>query len=180
MADLTPPLKGYSLWFETSGKDHDRLQELVDDLAAAFGTRPFRAHATLLGLLEKEPEDLGGIKEHCEMLARGAKGLMTEVTGVSARNAHFQAVFMPVVPNLKLLELSKRARELFGHENDPPFMPHWSALYGDLSHGDKLQASDRIWERISFPLVVPITDITLVAVAGYPDEWHVIERFPLT
>lgn len=180
MADLKPPLTGYSLWFETSGRYQERLQKLVDELASRFATCHFAAHATLLGLLEMGPGNLEDIKTHCQILVSGATGLTTEVIGVGARNMHFQAVFMPAVPNAKLLELNKRARGLFGHENDAPFMPHWSALYGDLEQDAKQIASDLIWEQIAFPFVVPITDITLVDVTGYPDEWKVIERYPLT
>jgi len=179
MSDLKPPLQGYSIWFEAKEDDQQFLQSLMDDLAREYGTRAFTAHATLIGLLEKKPSDLSVIKQACLELAGSYRDITTEIIGIGMRNAHLQSVFLPVAPNDDLVAINQEIGALLGHEADPPYMPHWSAVYGDLDTSAKHAIVQKLLKRITFPKTVAITAITLVDVSGYPNEWKIVERYLL-
>ncbi|MEX1997539.1 MAG: 2'-5' RNA ligase family protein [Candidatus Andersenbacteria bacterium] len=180
MADLKPPLKGYSLWLEAKKSDQQFLQSLVDSLAQEHGVRSFGAHATLIGLLDKGPSDLATIAQACEEIASGYRDVTSEIIGVGIRDMYFQSVFLLVTPTKDLVDMNQKARTLLGHESDSPFMPHWSALYGDITRHQKDAVAQRLITEVSFPHVVTINNIALVDVQGYEDEWKVVRRYPMT
>lgn len=180
MADLKPPLTGYSLWLEAREPEQRFLQLLVYDLAREYSTRPFGAHATLLGLLDKREADLDTIGQACEKITSEFRGVVTEIIGVGTRDMYFQSVFLLVAPSEDLVVMSRRARTLLGHESDPPFMPHWSALYGDLDRRAKALIARELVTKLELPRVVAINNVALVDVRGYPDEWKIIQRYPFT
>ncbi|TSC72886.1 MAG: hypothetical protein G01um101438_285 [Parcubacteria group bacterium Gr01-1014_38] len=179
MADLKPPLKGYSLFLEAEGSEQKFLQELVDDLARKNRTFTFPAHVTLLGLLDKTPADLDHVKQAGREIAAGYRGVVTEIVGMGIRRMYFQSVFLPVSPSSELMTMSQQARVLLGHEADPPFMPHWSAVYGDIDERQKRAIVRDLMGVVPFPKVVAIKNIALADVSGYPDEWKILERYPL-
>lgn len=178
MADLKPPLTGYALWLEAREPEQQFLQSLVDDLAREYNTRPFGAHATLLGLLDKGEADLDTIGKACEEIASEYRGVVTEIVGVGIRNMHFQSVFLLVAPSKDLVAMNHRARALLGHEDDPPFMPHWSAVYGDPDRRMQEFIARELINRVTLPRVVTVSNIALVDVQGYPDEWKVVKQYP--
>lgn len=180
MADLKPPLIGYSLWLEAEEKEQAFLQTLVDDLARRHGTRRFGAHLTLLGLLEKTENDLEYIRRSSEDIAKNTAMLTTEIIGIGIRDMYFQSVFLPVSPSPELLRLNDAARKYFGHSGDAPYMPHWSGIYGDLGVATRHEVASSILFILRFPFTVPITNLALVDVKGYPDEWTVKERYPFS
>lgn len=180
MADLKPPLTGYSLWFEAAETEQEFWQELIDDLAHEGNTRSFRAHGTLIGLLDKGPADVDQISRACREIAGSYRSVATEIIGVGMRDMYFQSVFLLALPTADLVAMNQQARKLLGHEHDPPFMPHWSALYGDFEWSVRKTATQRLLSRLVLPRTIPIAAITLVDVQGYPDEWKVIERYPFT
>jgi 2'-5' RNA ligase len=179
MSDLKPPLAGYSLWLEADEENQADLQALADDLAHSFETRGFLAHATLLGLLDKSSADLDSIRAACAEIASIYNAVEGELIGAAVREAHFQCVFMPMVPTRELLAMNHRARHSLGHEMDPPFMPHWSAVYGDLDQVAKSGIVSAIQQRVAFPRRIQLQTLAVADVDGYPDEWEIIERYPL-
>jgi 2'-5' RNA ligase len=178
MADLKPPLSGYALWLEAHDEEQRKLQGVADELAQQHHTRSFGAHATLLALLDKTEADVDRIREVARTLAAQGRGLETEIIGIGMRQQYFQAVFLVAAPSADLMALHQQARTLLGHENDPPFMPHWSALYGDLDQATKTAIAQNLFSELTFPWRVPLRTIALVSAKGYPDGWKVIERFP--
>ncbi len=179
MADLKPPLKGYSLWFMAKEDAHKQLEAIVNRLTQKFNTRRFEPHATLSGLLNYSLNDLAVMVDITGSMARKAQCFNVEIIGVGKRNMHLQSIILPVVPHTKMMELNRIARTCFHHENDPPYFPHFSALYGDLSREEKLEAQDLIEEIMNFPTSVTIDSIALVEVHGHPDEWKIVTQFPL-
>ena len=57
MADLKPPLDGYSIWLMSSADLNGGIQELIDEFGSCLDICRFPAHATLIGLLDKGPSD---------------------------------------------------------------------------------------------------------------------------
>jgi len=179
MPNSKPPLKGYALWFEAVQQDQEFLQELIDVIANDYETRDFGAHATLLGLADKTEADLSSMRDVCKRLAGVYNRIEVELVGVGVRNMHFQSVFLMMVPSLELFDLNGQARCAFGHGSDPPYMQHWSAMYGDVDRQEKNYAVKYLICEMEFPRLITVNNIALVDVEGYPNEWNVIERFPL-
>lgn len=166
------------MWLEAGEPGQQFLQSLVGDLAREYNTRPFGAHATLLGLLDKSEADLDTIGKACEEIVSEYHGVITEIIGVGIRNMHFQSVLLLVAPSKDLVAMNHRARTFLGHDDDPPFMPHWSAVYGDLNQQTKESIARELVTKITLPRVVTVRYIALVDVRGYPDEWQVVQRYP--
>jgi hypothetical protein len=176
MSDLKPPLTGYSLWFMAKEEHHRSLQTMVDDLLK-YGTRRFEAHATLIGLLEMTDE--AAVLRGAEVVALDATSFDVEIIGTASRDRYFQSVFLTCVPSPEASRLNERARAIFGHQNDPPFMLHWSALYGDMDSGLKKAIRRDIENRFLFPMTATIDAIAVVDCTGYPAQWKIVRRFPL-
>lgn len=179
MPDIKPPLQGYALWLVAEEKEQQSLQQLVDQLANSYKTHGFSAHATLLGLLDKTWAEVDEIKKISKDIANSFSGIAAEIVGVGMRQIYFQSVFLPVVPATELVAMNLLARKLLAYKNDPPFMPHWSMVYGDLDEATKKAIVNEIINQRQFPHVVPIRQLALVDVHGYPNEWKVIEQYPL-
>jgi hypothetical protein len=177
MTDLKPPLTGFSLWFMTSGEHRAFLQSLIQELSAIYQTPAFEAHATLIGLLEREDESvvMAGARE----LARVGAPFEIEIIGTDIRDHYFQSVFLTCAPAPEAVRLNARARSLFHHEDDPPLMLHWSAVYGDLDAVVKQTIKHNIDSRLSFPRRVPVAELAVVNTKGYPPDWNIVQRFPL-
>jgi 2'-5' RNA ligase len=181
MPDLKPPLKGYALWFMVDDESHKTLQQLVDDLARSFDLRPFEFHATLIGLLDHKPDQLPLIREMTSRLARMERPFNLEIVGIGQRDQHFQSVFLPVVSNREALNLNTGARIKFQKPDEAnPFFPHFSAAYGDLEPVTKAAIRTVMHDRLTFPMSVNITSLAIVDVHGYPDEWKIVDRIPLS
>lgn len=180
--DLKPPLPpGYSLWLMPSGTAQDEMQGLIHQIAQAFDLKTFSAHATLLGLLRSQPaEDLDVKLDLVERLASEIAPFSLEMIGVGMRAMYFQSVFIPVVPSPEVVAANVRARELFGHEADPPYMPHFSVAYGDIAPVVKSSIATAIRGLYTFPKLIPIECVALVDHSGYPNEWKIVWEDLLT
>lgn len=180
MADLKPPVKGYALWLEAKPHDQEVFQDLADGLAGIYGTCRFLAHATLTPLLDTRASDLDNVRRVCTLLAESYRGVTMELVGVGMRDAYFQSVFMPAVPTADLMRMNLQARQQLGYEIQTPYMPHWSAVYGDLHRWVKQAVVQVLLAQFVFPKIVPLGTIALVDLRdGYPKNWEVIDRFPL-
>lgn len=176
--DLKPPIRGYSIWFMAGGEGHDQLRKVIEELGKLAGGPRFNAHATLLGLLDYTSDQKKWLEFGTETLARQSPPIDVELLGIGMRNVYFQSMFLPIVPTQPLMELNQTARLIFHRQNDPPFMPHVSLLYGDFDWQLKREALQRIIATLTFPLHVTFDQIALVRVDRYPNEWVIEKEFP--
>ena len=179
MSDIKPPIKGYAIWFDADVESQTKLQGLINTLAEWYEVESFLAHATLIGLLDKTKADLEAMQLACRELAGMFSEVLCEITGVGVRDAYFQSVFLTAVPSDKIVAINSQARILLGHEADVPYMPHWSAVYGDFSAEIKKGIVSDAWGTVELPMTVQLRNINLVDVSGHPKEWKIIESFPI-
>lgn len=178
--DPMPPLKGYSLWLMGSGKGWQSLQRLMSlSQAIALSDSTFFAHATLIGLLDFRSIQKDELEQGALQLAQTCNPLTIEVTGIGMRDVYFQSMFLPIQPSVELMQLNTQARRIFKHENDPPFMPHLSLIYGYPKWLIKAEIAKMLMLEIQFPLSITLDQLALVRVDGYPHEWEIEAKFPL-
>lgn len=177
-ADRKPPIHGYSLWFMASEEYHRELQRAIEELSKFSGGPRFDAHATLIGLLDYTGDHKKKLVLGAEALSRQSSPIDVELLGVGMRNMYFQSMFLPISPTQPLVELNQAARLIFHHQNDPPFMPHVSLLYGEFDWQLKREALQRVAAMLTFPLLVTFDRLALVRVDGYPNEWVIEKKFP--
>ena len=177
MSDPKPPLEAYALWLMAKGAEHDGLQYLIDELAHQLGTKRFRAHATLIGLPDCPHDKATAVIAAAESIAQKHKPFSLELTGVGVRDAHLQSVFLNAVTTDAFVEANRDAQNTLG-KTPAPFL-HGSLIYGDLDTATKADARTFVHDRIHFPHVITITHVAAVKAYGYPDEWEILESFPL-
>ncbi len=177
MADLKPPLTGFALHFTPSGKELELLQGLIDMLVQKYNVPPFDAHVTLLPLLDIKDQE--AVFAGVEKLAASEHSFSIETIGVGMRNQYFQSVFLTCVPAPEVIRLNTLGRQHFYGQDGPPMMPHWSMVYGDLDVATKQAIKRDIEEHLTFPFLVPITEIAVLSAQGSEKDWKYIQRFPL-
>jgi len=118
---------GFSLWIVPDGEERDRLTALIASLARRFGGPVFEPHVTLLaGVTGAE----GGVVARAERVLRASKALSLCFTGPEAGDTYFRALYLRVEPSPELLALHQAACDAFTRQDDPPYLPHLSLLYG--------------------------------------------------
>lgn len=178
MADIRPPLhEGYSIWFTLEDSQQKQLQRHISRLAKKFGGNDFLAHGTVIGLLDKKAAELEDLEEKTQQLAKQCSPFEIEVIGFGARDAYFQSLFLVIAPPLPLVDMNAKARKLFGHESDPPFMPHLSLMYGMFDWKTKQAAAKTL--KLEFPVKYKVRSIALVNVEGNAEQWWNVREYPL-
>src|SRR5437870_349676 len=102
MADLKPPLAGYSLWLESNDEEKRFFQGLINALAVRYGGQRFDPHVTLLSLLNWPEDKFEEAQYHLDSLVEGVKIFSLELIGIGRRDQYFQSVFLPAVPTPEL------------------------------------------------------------------------------
>lgn len=117
----------YHLWLRPSGRAQDLLGTAIQTLAHRLQAPVFEPHVTLLGnLIGTEHELL----VRTERLAEKLQPLPITLTEPSYREEYFQCLFLKVKETPSILDAHTAARNLFGHEHGPAYMPHLSLVYG--------------------------------------------------
>jgi 2'-5' RNA ligase len=70
-----------------------------------------------------------------------------------------------------------QAREIFGRQQDPDFMPHLSLLYGNFDAATKEQIIASIGP--AFNQSFPVAAIHLFSTSGEPKDWFLAQSFEL-
>ena len=75
------------------------------------------------------------------------------------------------------MKANQKAREIFQRQEDPPFMPHISLLYGNLPQAIKEKAIQEIKDELS--LEFSVQDIHLVASSSRipVEDWEYVKKF---
>src|SRR5207245_1586674 len=91
-------------------------------------------HVTLLGRISGPERKI--VSKSAE-LAQRISPFATRLTRVDYLDRYYQCVFVRVAARDPLVKAHRAAREVFGLEKSPAFMPHLSLIYGDLARDFK-------------------------------------------
>ncbi|UCH10272.1 MAG: hypothetical protein JSU61_13940 [Fidelibacterota bacterium] len=175
MSSHTPERIIYSLWHIPRGVHYRRLTQAIQHFSQACRTPAFEPHLTLLG-------GLTGREDHIISQTARLAGLLhrypIQLTTMSGLKEYFRCLFVSVEPTELVMTAGDQARDLFQHQDDPPYLPHVSLMYGDCDNQIKQAIIARLGETFSGEF---ITDsIYLYDTTGKPESWQRVRSFTLT
>jgi Cyclic phosphodiesterase-like protein len=156
---------------------------IVGTMAMELGTFHFLPHITLVAALMEPVED---ILQKTRQLATMVAPYEFHLQDVAQKDAYFQCVYATMKLTDQVLNANTAARTVFEEkQNDPPYMPHLSLIYGDFTAHEK---NERLIPKLRQQLLdgapetetIPVDAIEIWSTQGDVKEWYLVERVPLT
>lgn len=176
---------GHSLWMVPAPDSaaFSAYSEIIAETADSLGTFPFLPHITLVAAMMKGEED---VLERTRRLAAELAPYEFELDSVGYRDAYFQCVYAHLKRTESVVGANKLAREFFPErQSDPPYMPHLSLVYGDLTAEQKEKdvipkLETALKKRSSETTILPMDSIQVWSTQGDVREWYLVDTIPLT
>jgi len=157
------------------GELYDELDQIISQLSKEYAAPLFKPHITLLGdIVETEERIMSKIAE----LANFLKPFSVFFTTLDSLDEYFRCVFVQAKETDGIMAANAKAREIFNRQQNPPFIPHLSLLYGVFSSETKEQIIAKVGKE--FPRTFQIQSIYVVASSKNidPKDWRVLKEFP--
>lgn len=164
--------KGYTLWLMPKGEVYNRFESLIKKLAKEYGGPIFEPHVTLLGDIEQSEEE---VIRKTEQLVLGQKPFPITLKQIDYQDYHFRALFVRAEITESLLSLHNRAKEIFGMQDIPSYMPHLSLLYGNYPNELKEKIISEIGREQTAQFEV--SSVYLIK-GGEVKDWQIVKEFP--
>lgn len=164
--------KGHSLWLMPTGEVYDKFSALIKRLAGEYNAPIFEPHITLLGEVMQLEEDL---LKKAEQLVLGQKPFPITLKTLDYQNFYFRALFVRAERTIPLQALHDRAKEVFGMQNIPDYMPHLSLMYGNFPQSVKDQIIKVIGNNQTTEFTV--NGIHVFETGGEVNKWHMVKEF---
>jgi hypothetical protein len=152
------------------------LAERIDGLALRLGTPRFEPHVTLLGGVLAPGEQ---VIEKTRTLTAELGPIRLQLTRPGGRDEFFRCLFLEVEAEPALADAHRRARELFGKSDEPPFFPHMSLVYGGLAPEAKNALLLELESDASWRGATLASELRVVLTEGSVEEWRVLETLPM-
>lgn len=162
------------MWLTPEGGEALPLKRLIADLSRSLHSSLFIPHVTLLGDVSRSEER---ITYYCRRLAAGMPSFRVRFAGVGWSDSYFRCLYLNVDPSPSLLKARGTAIDKCGVVNDRSFLPHLSLAYGELDEARKRVIAREVVRP--YPPGFNATHLDLVRTQGRPEDWRLIERFPL-
>lgn len=164
--------KGYTLWLMPKGEIYGKFAELIKKLAGEYGGPIFEPHVTLLGGIELPETEM---ISKTDQLVESQKPFPVTLRQVDFEDYHFRALFVKAEITPALLSLRERAKKIFGMQDIPPYMPHFSLLYGNYPNELKEKIIAEIGRDQTAQFEVNSVFLTK---GGEVKDWKIINEFP--
>lgn len=163
--------EGYTLWLIPKGEIGKRFSDLIKKLAKENNAPVFSPHITLLGSCTNDEKEA---ISKTQQLVSGQKPFTVKLGEIDYEDYHFRTLFIRAEKSEPLLALHNKAKEIFGNQDIPPYMPHLSLLYGIFPNELKEQIIKEIGRDQSAEFEV--NQVTLVK-GGEVAEWKIVGEF---
>lgn len=120
--------EGYHLFIEPAGGLGEKLQWTINALAQTYGGPSFVPHVTLLARIPDGPEE--ALLQKAAQLAQSLVPFEISLDEEGMEDAYFRALYLHAGGEA-VKEAHAKANEAFGMQDDAPYMPHLSLLYGN-------------------------------------------------
>lgn len=187
---------GHSLWMVPTGDSLTQMQALVNEIGNKVGTRSFLPHITLVAALMGPIDEIlattkllaSQLEPYSFYWRRDNETSGDDEMPIGFKDAYFQCVFAQLQLSKDVMEANALARRCFPERSsDPPYMPHLSLVYGDLTEVDKtskvipyiqtkLQEASKGSDSLR---VLPVNAIEVWSTQGDVSEWYLVQRIPL-
>jgi 2'-5' RNA ligase len=164
----------YSLWLMPAGDLYYWLADTILDLSRKYSTPTFEPHVTLLARISGPERKI--VSKSAE-LAQRISPFTLRLTRVDYLDRYYQCVFVRVATRDPLVKAHRAAREVFGLEKSPAFIPHLSLVYGDLARDVKERIVAELGWR--FESTFKARSLDLVLTRGEPSAWRRLRGFGL-
>lgn len=161
----------YSLWFIPVGEIYTKLAILIKDLSKKYSGPVFEPHITLLPDIVLSEEE---IVEKTSKLVSNKNPFSVEVDNIDYQDAYFKNLFIKVKLNDDLVNLYNEAKQIFRLDNDKPYMPHISILYGNHSKKTKEEIIKKISLKFNQKFLVKSI---VISTSGEVSEWKKVKEF---
>jgi 2'-5' RNA ligase len=162
-----PKLSHYSLWLMPTGEVRQRLAGTILDLSREYATPAFEPHVTLAGGIVGPARE---VASKMKDMARRIPPFAARLTVVDGLDEYFRCLFVRLAATHPIMWANQAAREVFGLAKQPPFMPHLSLLYGNLTPSVK----EGIIAFLSrqFELEFKVNSLHLYLIKSEPAAWR--------
>ena len=152
----------------------ERLSRIIQQLSARYAAPEFPPHVTLLGRCVGPRREL-----ICQSarLAASLRPFTIRLDEIAFLDEYFRCLFVCTAPTEPLRKAHQAARQGFGHDRDPPFMPHLSLLYGDFPRSLKEGVIREMGPRLDVQFKV--RSLHLYRTHGEPRHWRRVASFGL-
>jgi len=157
-----------------SGSDRDRIAEIIGRLAAEHDAPIFEPHVTMVGRFASDEDTaIGTLKS----LLVGVSSFDITFTEFGHERTYFRSLYLRAEPSPQLTALYKAGRRAWTLDL-PPYMPHLSLLYSNLTEEQKSPIFPTIDLRL--PLTIQIDAVELWADDHLGvGRWRLVRRMPL-
>ncbi|KAK4684442.1 2',3'-cyclic-nucleotide 3'-phosphodiesterase, partial [Tremellales sp. Uapishka_1] len=179
MPSTAPSLKAYALWLTPSPAERPALDSLIHSLSTHEPlSSPFPAHITLLHPLSLEIP-LPALIARLEQTVASTPPLKLELQPAQSGDKYYQCVLSAVKPHNGLASLRTACEQEFGIHDLPPYFPHLSLLYGDLSSERRDEIAAMVKKEYDLPTRVAVQEVQIARCVGTAAEWEVVASVPL-
>jgi 2'-5' RNA ligase len=150
----------------------ERLWRIIQQLSVRYAAPEFPPHVTLLG------SSVGPRRELiCQSagLAASLRPFTLRLEEIDYREEYFRCLFVHAALAEPLRKAHQAARQAFGHDREPPFMPHLSLLYGDFPRSLKEGVIREMGPRVDVQFKV--RSLHLYWTRGEPRLWRRVASF---
>ena len=169
-------LNEYSLWIVPSSDVKQRFSGMIDDLAGRYEAPKFEPHMTLLGDLKGNEE---GLLNKAYEIAGAISPFRIRMTEIDYLDAYFRCLFIRAEETGPLMEANEKAREVFGRQTSPKFMPHISIMYGEYPNELKERIIGELGREQNIEFDVESICFVYSSKNIPINEWRVIKEFSL-
>ncbi len=172
----------YSMWLMPEGELLNKFSELIIKISDEYDSPKYKPHVTLLGDLSgfTRAEVLSKATELAESLEPFEITLTKVTYPASYPNDHeafYRSLYLLAERTEPLMKADELARKMFGRENDSPFNPHLSIMYGQFPAETKEEIISKVGRE--FNVSFEVDSIYVWSDKGLPHEWKLIKKIPL-
>ncbi|MDB5245160.1 MAG: cyclic phosphodiesterase-like [Parcubacteria group bacterium] len=171
---------GFHLFFEPEGDLKKELSEIIKKLAKEYDGPIFTPHVTLLARIPSESESasvsLETISEKAQSLAKSLKPFTLTLGHTGTENAYFKALYLHIQEQTEMRVLHAQALEHFFMDDESPYLPHLSLLYGNYPQEQKQHTIESLALPTEDSFIVK--SLYLYKTEGEVHDWELIKEFP--
>jgi 2'-5' RNA ligase len=157
------------------GSDRDHLAAIIGGLAAQYNTPIFQPHVTMVATLMSDEDTAIGT---LESLLAGVSSFDITFTEFGYEQTYFRSLYLRAKPSPQLTALYEAGRRAWKLDL-PPYMPHLSLLYSNLTEEQKSPVIATVDLRL--PLTIQIDAVELWADDHLGvDRWRFVGKVPLS
>ena len=160
----------FYLWLLPDYPAFDLLQKKIADLARIYSLPSFPPHVTLISVTASAREIEKKLQAHF------IPKIELRTTPPKSSSHFFKSIFLPVHPVQQLTSIHHQLSQSFGQPPKPDYNPHLSLLYGDHSHGRRM---DIIRNMNTEEQAFTCSRIALVAGGKKVEQWNLLNVLQL-